>query len=92
MGVYVSLMVNRNPLDASVIERHVAYLKRLDQEGSLILCGPFIDEPGGMVVFSAGSMDEAKKIAQNDPFIHEGYKTHTLRTMEIADASNDYLL
>lgn len=92
MPVYVSLMVNQNPLDASIIGRHVSYLKRLDQEGLLVLCGPFIDEPGGMVVFRAGSMDEAKKIAQSDPFIQEGYKTYTLRTMEIADASNDYLL
>lgn len=92
MPVYVSLMVNKNPLDTSVVARHVSYLKRLDQEGLLVLCGPFIDEPGGMVVFRAGSMDEAHKIAQSDPFIHEGYKTYSIRTMEIADASNHYLL
>lgn len=92
MGVYVSLMVNRNPLDASIISRHISYLERLDQTGRLVLCGPFVDEPGGMVVFRADSMDEAHKIAQSDPFIQEGYKSYTIRTMEIADASNHYLL
>ena len=34
--------------------------------------GPFADRDGGMIIFSAGSLEEAKKTAQGDPFVAEG--------------------
>jgi uncharacterized protein YciI len=33
--------------------------------------GPFADRDGGMIIFSAGSLEEAEKKARDDPFVTE---------------------
>jgi len=88
--LHVQLMEKVKPFDTAVIERHIAHLKQLDECGKLVLCGPFTDFPGGMVVIQASSHEEAQNIAESDPFIAEGYETYTLRTLEVADASTGY--
>ena len=88
--MYVMLMENRRQLDAAVIQRHVDHLRRLDAAGKLVLCGPFSDYAGGMVVVNASSREEAEKIFRSDPFVAEGYKTYQIRTLEVADKSNGF--
>lgn len=88
--LYVQLMEKLKPLDEDVIERHTTHLKRLDEAGKLVLCGPFTDYPGGIVVMCASSYPEAEDLVRSDPFIAEGYETYSLRTLEVADASNGY--
>ena len=90
--VFVYLMNNKKALNLQVVQEHVEHLRTLDQEGRLVLCGPFTDYPGGMVVFRADSEDEALRIAESDPFIASGFKTFELRTLEVANADNNYLL
>ena len=90
--VFVYLMNNKEDLNLQVVQEHVEHLRTLDQEGRLVLCGPFTDYPGGMVVFRADSEEEALRIAESDPFIASGFKTFELRTLEVANADNNYLL
>ena len=90
--VFVYLMNKKKDLNLQVVQEHVEHLRTLDQEGRLVLCGPFTDYPGGMVVFRADSEDEALRIAESDPFIASGFKTFELRTLEVANADNNYLL
>ncbi len=45
-----------------------------------------------MVIFDVATYDEAKELAEKDPFIAEDYKTYELRTIELANKDNDYLL
>lgn len=90
--LYVMLMKDKNKLDAGVVERHVKHLRMLDESGRLVLCGPFADYDGGMVVFEAAAFEEADETAKSDPFILEGYKTYELRTLERADSANNYLM
>ena len=90
--VFVYLMNNKKDLNLQVVQEHVEHLRTLDQEGRLVLCGPFADYPGGMVVFRADSEDEALRIVESDPFIASGFKTFELRTLEVANADNNYLL
>ena len=45
-----------------------------------------------MVVVRAESPDEAKAIAEADPFISSGCKTYELRCLEVANAENNYLM
>ncbi|HHV08915.1 MAG TPA: hypothetical protein GXX75_01365 [Clostridiales bacterium] len=85
-------MENKKELNMGVIQRHVEHLKRLDAAGKLVLCGPFSDYGGGMVILNALSFDEANKISQSDPYILEGYKTYQLRSLEVANKENGYLL
>lgn len=89
---YLYLMENKKELTYQIIQQHVQYLRVLDEKGVLILCGPFQDFPGGIVIFMADNQIEAVKIAENDPFILSGCKTYKLHCLEIANAENGYLL
>ncbi len=90
--VYAYLMKNIAELSAQVIEAHVEHLKTLDKNGSLILCGPFCDYPGGIVLFKANSREQAVSIAESDPFISSGCKSYDLRCIQVASKENNYLL
>lgn len=87
---YLYIMHNQKPLIESVIFEHVKHLKQLRSEDKLILCGPFLDHPGGMVVLQASSKEEALEIANQDPFIRDCYKTFDLYTLDVADEHNDF--
>lgn len=89
---FVYLMKNQKPLNEEIVKNHVEHLKELKSQGRLVLCGPFSDYPGGMVVFLAEDLAEATKIAEADPFIASGYKTFEIRTLEQANEENNYLL
>ncbi|MGN6713565.1 YciI family protein [Anaerocolumna jejuensis] len=89
---FVYLMKNQKPLNEEVVKSHVEHLKELKSQGRLVLCGPFSDYPGGMVVFLAEDLAEATKIAEADPFIASGCKTFEIRTLEQANEENNYLL
>lgn len=89
---YVYLMSNRKPINDDLIKRHVEHLKELSRKGKLILCGPFTDYPGGMVIISAENLTEATNIAKSDPFIESECKSFEIRTIELANEENNYLL
>lgn len=89
---YMYLMKNQNPLNEALIRNHVEHLMTLKDQGRLILCGPFTDYPGGMVIFSADDYNMAVNIAESDPFIASGCKSYEIRTLELANEENNYLL
>lgn len=74
-----------------LIRSHVAHLKELDKKGKLILCGPFLNYKGGMVIIKATSYDEAKEIAESDPFVKKGVESYELRTLELSCKENKHL-
>ena len=88
--VYVYLMDNKKALSLDIVKKHVEYLKKLDELGKMILCGPFTDYEGGMVILECSNIEEARAISETDPFIEEGYKTYELRTLSIANKDNNY--
>ena len=88
--LYLILLENGKPLTADAVEGHVAHLKALDEAGRLVVCGPFTDYPGGMVLVRAGSLEEAHAAAQSDPFVSGGYKTYSIRTLDWANKENNY--
>jgi len=55
-------------------EGHLANIKRLADEGKLILAGPFSDDGDlrGMFVFLVGSLEEAKALVDTDPAVQAG--------------------
>ncbi|MBE5987258.1 MAG: hypothetical protein E7250_05970 [Paenibacillaceae bacterium] len=90
--MYVYFMKNQKPLNEELIKEHVEHLKSLKSQGKLVLCGPFSDYPGGMVVYLADNLEDATNIAKSDPFISSGCKTFEVRTLEVANEENNYLL
>ncbi|MFY9716975.1 MAG: YciI family protein [Thermoplasmata archaeon] len=55
-------------------EGHMANLRRLTERGDLITAGPFEEdsELRGAMIFTTGSVDEAKRLLGDDPAIANG--------------------
>jgi len=92
--LYVILLTKNpdKPFTDEIIQAHVEHIKRLDEHGQLVLCGPFLDWEGGMIVIRATSLDEARSIDEADPFITGGYETCEIRTLHRGCKENNYLL
>ena len=57
---------------AAVRPAHWKYDQGLERIGKLALAGPFANDDGGLFVYSAASMEEARSYAEHDPFAVEG--------------------
>ena len=92
MKTFVYILKKKKDFTLEVVEQHVSYLRHLDEQGNLLLAGPFGDSKGGIVIVKAENEKMAHEIAQADPFITEGYEEFELHEIEIATKENDYLL
>lgn len=54
---------------------HLKNIMRLGDEAKLALAGPFMDdqEMRGIFIFNAKTIEEAKKLLENDPLVSGGY-------------------
>jgi uncharacterized protein len=57
-------------------QAHLAHLLHLAQSGKLLVAGPLDDQPDprmrGLEIFRAGSIEEAKRLAGEDPAVKAG--------------------
>lgn len=66
------------------VEPHLQHLYRLEREGKLVFSGPFADSDdtdfpgGGMVVLRCENIEEARAIAEADPFHISGVRSYTV--------------
>jgi flavin reductase (DIM6/NTAB) family NADH-FMN oxidoreductase RutF/uncharacterized protein YciI len=90
---YVILLTPRPgvALTEPLIRAHVAHLRQLDAAGRLVLCGPFGDGSGGMVIIRAGSLDEARAIAAADPFVAAEAEDFTVRPWHLSCDANNHM-
>jgi uncharacterized protein YciI len=51
---------------------HRQYLTSLKERGHLVAAGPFTDDSGALIIYEAGSREEAEKLVQGDPFCQNG--------------------
>ncbi len=60
---------------------HVGYMTGMQERGLTVLSGPFMEKAGGlggvlsdggMTIFKAGDLDEATRIATDDPTVKSG--------------------
>lgn len=52
--------------------RHRDYLRKLAEEGTLLVGGPLADETGGLLLFQAEDEAAVRKIMAADPYQTEG--------------------
>jgi uncharacterized protein YciI len=88
--LYIVLMSNVKSISREVVYEHVEYLKKLEKDEKLLLCGPCVDYEGGVVILKVKDLKEAHSLAKEDPFIADGYKSYEIRTMEWAHRENNY--
>ena len=65
------------------IPAHKAYVKKLIAKGYEAKTGYWKELGGGMLLFKAKSLDEAKKIVENDPLIKNGCVEYELHQWQI---------
>lgn len=71
-----------------IFPKHIEYQLKIEKAGILFAAGPFVDAKGkaqgpGMIVVRAKNMDEAKKIAEADPFHKQGYRKFRIQAWQI---------
>jgi uncharacterized protein len=71
-------MEDSTPEEDEVMGAHFEYLKRLLEEGKLILAGPSLDPAFGIIVFEADTEEEARRIIADDPSVEAGVQTPEL--------------
>jgi uncharacterized protein YciI len=57
-------------LEQPFLSDHFEYMGKLEDDGRLIIGGPFKDETGVMGVLKVGSLEEARQLIDKDPVIH----------------------
>ncbi len=72
---------------------HLEYQRDLERRGILVLAGPLSDPAGesmdgaGLIVYRAGSMEEARQLAEDDPMHRRGARGFTLRKWLVNEGS-----
>lgn len=56
-------------------QQHVDFLTVNEKAGKIFARGKFMDGEGGLVIYIAGSRDEAVKLAESDPYVSSGART-----------------
>ncbi|WP_139491198.1 YciI family protein [Brevibacillus dissolubilis] len=78
--LYVAMLpIIDQELNTRTRPAHLAYINELFLEGKVVMAGPFTDKLGGMVIYKADSMEEAKALAEKDPAVTEGARTVEVR-------------
>lgn len=95
LELYVVESTPEKPADAvkEVLPDHLAYQRRLEESGTLVLAGPMSDATGeemqgtGMIVYRAETMSAARAIADEDPMHKTGTRSFTLRKWLVNEGS-----
>ncbi|HBQ94384.1 MAG: YciI family protein [Firmicutes bacterium] len=86
MALYAAWLTIVDPeLNQKVRPKHLGYVKELYQQGKVAWAGPFSDKSGGMVVYRAGTDDEALAMAHNDPAVTSGARTLVVKMWDLLD-------
>jgi uncharacterized protein YciI len=83
-------MVPGRALSPEVLGSHAAHLSELDRSGRLVLAGPILERPGGLIALRVASLADAKAVADEDPLVRGGYQTYELGTWLMSTRQNGY--
>jgi uncharacterized protein YciI len=56
-------------------QQHLDFLTKNEKAGNIFARGKFMNGEGGLVIYIAGSRDEAVKLAGSDPYVVSGART-----------------
>jgi uncharacterized protein YciI len=82
---------DRAAIDAHV-EEHVTWALELERQGVLLVSGPLLSGPGvgpgsGATAIRAADEDEARLIAEGDPFVKAGLRTFEVHRWRLNEGS-----
>lgn len=91
---FIVRLSNARPelMTSELVSEHVHWLRKLDEKGMLIICGPCSDGTA-IIILACTSLAEAQKIAASDPFASVGaYRCRDVVAFRSATQKNNYLL
>jgi uncharacterized protein YciI len=76
----------------AVLPEHLDYMIGLEKSGVLFASGPLADAEGktrgdGLTILRAGSAEEARRIASQDPFVTGGLRSFEVREWTVMEGS-----
>lgn len=82
----------RGPGIADLLPAHLDYQVKLEREGKLFGAGPLFDEGrdvpmGGMIILRANSYDDARALADQDPFHAAKVRSYSIRKWKLNEGS-----
>lgn len=86
--VRIDYKVNGAKVTKLDFEDHLRYLKGIAKE-RLFMGGGFTEKPGGMIIFEAQDITEAKKISNGDPLILRNLYRYDLIEWEMVILSKE---
>ncbi|WP_306832654.1 YciI family protein [Neorhizobium huautlense] len=79
-------------MTTDVVAAHVAWLKALHSDGTLLLCGP-CEDGTAVIVLRCRDREHAEAIAGADPFAAaRAYGDREIVTISVATPDNNFLL
>ena len=59
---------------AQIQKDHLAHLTQMANEGKMVIAGPFLDDGNtrGICIYNVATLEEAKKLAEEDPAVKAG--------------------
>lgn len=78
-------------LSLPIVQQHARHLAELDAQGKLVMAGPFIDSPLGLLVMRGASKAEIVRILNDDPMITGGVRTFEVATWVQATRANKFM-
>jgi uncharacterized protein YciI len=62
---------------------HLAFLERGEREGFIFARGRFSDGAGGLIIYRADSLEEAGRLAGQDPYVASGVRRLELHEWDV---------
>jgi uncharacterized protein len=66
--------------------QHLEFLRKSESEGKVFARGRFPDGTGGLVIYIADSLDAARAIAEQDPYVIQGARTLDLHEWDMTSS------
>jgi uncharacterized protein YciI len=84
MKYYAALLKMQDPAKSQELRpQHVEFLDQKQRTGNIFARGRFADNAGGLVIYMAGSLEEALSLARSDPYIISGARSLELHEWEM---------
>jgi uncharacterized protein YciI len=84
MKYYAAFLRMQNPSKSQDLRpKHIEFLDRGGKEGKIYARGRFADGAGGLVIYKAESLEEARKLAESDPYISSGARSLELHEWDM---------
>ena len=84
MKYFAAILAMKNPDKSQQLRpQHIAFLEQQGKEGTIFARGKFADGAGGLVIYKAESLEEARRIAAGDPYVAGGARSLELHEWDM---------